>query len=121
MNRFREFRKARGLSQAQLAEIIRVDQTAVSKWELGKSFPDMEIAMRVADFFKCSVDYLLGRTDDPQTEKSPPDGELNLSDIEFAFLREVRELDEDDKAELMRDAQRMRELRELRKKQQEKE
>ena len=44
-----------------------------------------------------------------------------MSDIQFAFYDIVRDLDDEDIAELKRDAQRMRELRELRKKQQEKE
>ncbi len=80
MNRFKELRQHRGLSQEQLAAAVNVVQTAVSKWERGKAFPDMPIAIRLADFFSVSVDYLLGR--DVQIEK-PATGEGDgLSDIQ---------------------------------------
>lgn len=118
MSRIKELRKAAGLSQTQLAKIVNVDQTAVSKWELGKSFPDMGIAIELADYFHVSVDSLLGRPDESQNESAFKDA-LKLSDIEFALYGEVRELDDEDIAELLRNAQRMRELSDLRKQQKE--
>lgn len=53
-------RKARGLTQEQLAEAMGVTVGAVSKWELGASVPDISIIMELADFFETSVDVLLG-------------------------------------------------------------
>ena len=80
MNRFKELRIKRDLSQSALAKDINVDQTAVSKWELGRSFPDMEIAIRVADYFGVSVDYLLGR--DEQKKEPATDNDDGLSYIQ---------------------------------------
>lgn len=53
-------RKARNLTQEQLAEAMGVTVGAVSKWELGASAPDLGTVMELADFFETSVDVLLG-------------------------------------------------------------
>lgn len=53
-------RKARGLTQEQLAEAMGVSIGAVSKWESGQSNPDLTLLPELADFFECSVDVLLG-------------------------------------------------------------
>ena len=70
MNRIKELRKSKKLSQEQLAELVFVGQTAVSQWEKGKSFPSAETQGLLADVFGVSVDYLLGRAND-QKEKTP--------------------------------------------------
>ena len=51
------------LSQEDLAVIVGVSAGAVSKWERGISVPDVDILIRLADYFNVSVDYLLERTD----------------------------------------------------------
>lgn len=56
----RKFRKERGLTQEQLAEVLGVTVGAVSKWELGSSVPDVELIVDMAEFFDTSVDVLLG-------------------------------------------------------------
>ena len=58
----RSFRKARKLTQEQLAEVLRVTPGAVYKWEAGLSVPDIALIMEMADFFDTSVDTLLGYT-----------------------------------------------------------
>ena len=58
----RSFRKARKLTQEQLAEVLGVTPGAVYKWEAGLSVPDIALIMEMADFFDTSVDTLLGYT-----------------------------------------------------------
>ena len=58
----RSFRKARKLTQEQLAEVLGVTPGAVYKWEAGLSVPDIALIMEMADFFDTSVDMLLGYT-----------------------------------------------------------
>ncbi|MEG1863624.1 MAG: XRE family transcriptional regulator [Oscillospiraceae bacterium] len=53
-------RKDSKISQSQLAKDLRVTQQAVGKWETGKSIPDSDTLKRIAEYFKTSVDYLLG-------------------------------------------------------------
>lgn len=61
--RLKELRKINKLTQKQLAKIMNVDCSAVTKWETGKANPDFEKQQILADYFGVSVDYLLGRTD----------------------------------------------------------
>ena len=48
------------MSQSRLAQELQVTQQAVGKWETGKSTPDSETLRKIAEFFKTSVDFLLG-------------------------------------------------------------
>ena len=56
----RAFRKARALTQEQLAETLGVTTGAVYKWEAKLSVPELELILEMADFFDVSVDVLLG-------------------------------------------------------------
>ena len=58
-------RNDRHLSQRALADIIGVSQQTVGSWEVGRTSPDNEMLKKLASFFNVSVDYLLGRTDEP--------------------------------------------------------
>lgn len=52
-------RRAKGLSQEQLAEALGVTRQAISKWELNASLPDVEKLLALSEFFAVSTDYLL--------------------------------------------------------------
>lgn len=56
----RSYRKEQGYTQEQLAEALGVTVGAVSKWETGLSVPDIQLIVEMADFFRTSVDVLLG-------------------------------------------------------------
>ena len=56
----RAYRKQRGLTQEQLAEVLGVSVGAVYKWESKSSLPELRLIMEMADFFDVSVDALLG-------------------------------------------------------------
>ncbi len=56
----RAMRKERQLTQEQLSEVLGVTAGAVYKWESKLSVPDLELIVRMADFFDTSVDVLLG-------------------------------------------------------------
>lgn len=56
----RQFRKQRGLTQEQLAEVLGVTVGAVHKWEKNLSSPELKLIAEMADFFDVSVDVLLG-------------------------------------------------------------
>lgn len=57
--KIRAFRKARGMTQEQLAEALGVTVGAVYKWESGRSIPEVELIVELADLFETSVDVLL--------------------------------------------------------------
>jgi transcriptional regulator with XRE-family HTH domain len=67
--RLTHLRERKGLTQEDLAKRLNISRSALSLWEIGKREPNFETATKIADFFGVSVDYLLGRTDDPRSLK----------------------------------------------------
>lgn len=59
-NRIKSLREEKQLTQTELAKILRVSQGALSSWETGRYEPDNEMLQQIADFFGCSVDYVIG-------------------------------------------------------------
>ena len=60
MNRIRETREGKGLSQKQVAIEVGVKSPSVSNWESGKTTPTPENYIAMARLFNVSVDYLMG-------------------------------------------------------------
>ncbi|HBC97789.1 MAG TPA: transcriptional regulator [Clostridium sp.] len=54
-----KLRKERQITQEQLGKYIGVSTAAVSKWEMGNSYPDIELLPELASFFGVSIDRLL--------------------------------------------------------------
>jgi len=65
MTRLRELRKSKKLSMKAFGEIFNLSESTISLYETGKHDPDLETMIQFADFFKVSLDYLVGRTDNP--------------------------------------------------------
>jgi len=58
----RELRDEKGLTQVQLAKELKFGTyTVITNWESGKRMPDIENLKMLADYFKVSIDYLVGR------------------------------------------------------------
>ncbi len=70
MYRIRDLREDRDLSQAEVAKIIKTTQQQYSKIEIGKADISAEKLLLLADFYGVSVDYILGRTDNPEISKN---------------------------------------------------
>lgn len=66
LNRFKELRNSLGLSQKEFADILFVNQTAVSQWERGVTTPSPNILLRICDLYNVTTDYLLGRDIEPK-------------------------------------------------------
>ena len=64
--RLKELRKEHKISQQKLADHLDVARSTVAMWEVGPNQPDSEMLLRIADYFDVTIDYLLGRTDDPE-------------------------------------------------------
>lgn len=63
--RLKELRQSRNISQLKLAMDLGINQNTVSRYETGVYQADYEMLIRFADYFDVSIDYLLGRTQDP--------------------------------------------------------
>lgn len=82
MNKIKELRKAKKMTQNQLCEILKIAQPTLSGYENETSEPDFATFQKIADFFNVSVDYLLGRDE----IKNPPnvydvDGIISFEEI----------------------------------------
>jgi len=66
LENLRKLREDRDLSQADMAELLKVHQTTYSSYELGKINIPVEILWTLADYFQTSMDYLLDLTDEPR-------------------------------------------------------
>ena len=62
--RIKELRQEAGLTQAQLAEILHVKQNTISYWEQGKTSPDRDTLVKLADLFHVTLGYLEGLEED---------------------------------------------------------
>lgn len=89
MFRLRELREEKGISQKELGKLFNVAQNTISNWENGTREPDTKTLMKLAEFFECSVDYLVGRTDDPR----PPDPDIKNAPLAFYGNTEGLNLD----------------------------
>lgn len=70
-DRVKKLRTEKGIYQQQLADILSVSKSTVAMWETDKREPDSEMLINLANFFNCSIDYLLGRTDERVEDNSP--------------------------------------------------
>ena len=62
----KRFRKERNLTQKKIAEIAGVAERVYQSYEYGKVIPTVTVLISLADFFDVSLDYLVGRSEDPQ-------------------------------------------------------
>lgn len=69
MKNLRKLREKRNINQLKLAMDIGITQESVSKYETDNAFPSKDILIKLADYLNCSIDYLLGRTDNPNLNK----------------------------------------------------
>lgn len=64
-DRLKYLRRAKGLTQVELAMKLGVKKQSVSNWENDNIVPSVEMLEKIATFFRVSTDYLLGRDDLP--------------------------------------------------------
>ena len=57
--KLQELRKQKGLTQEELAEILYVSRTAVSKWESGRGYPNIDSLKAISKLFSVTIDELL--------------------------------------------------------------
>ncbi len=67
--RLKELRKNKGISQLRLATELNTTQNTISRYETGEREPGIDELIKIADFFNVSVDYLIGRTENPKINR----------------------------------------------------
>ena len=67
--RLRDLREDNDLTQQQIAEILKTKQTIYSRYERGFQNIPLEFLLMLADYYNVSIDYIFGRTDNPDFNK----------------------------------------------------
>jgi len=62
-NRLRDLREDADLNQTQLAKILGMSQTGYSKYETGENDIPTQVLIKLSQFYKTSIDYILGVSD----------------------------------------------------------
>ncbi len=68
-NNLSELRKRRGITQIALQMATGIEQSLISKFENGERVPPTETLMILADYYNVSMDYIMGRTENPEINK----------------------------------------------------
>lgn len=98
MQNLRTVRKDLGYSQTKVAEFLNISQQSYSDYENGKTFPDPDTLIKIADFFHVSIDYLLGRADDLGTIAISPSPALELTAEERELVDTFRRMTKETQA-----------------------
>jgi len=64
--RLRDLREDNDMTQTQIAKMLGMSQTGYSKYETGENDIPTAILIKLSRFYKTSIDYLLGETDNPK-------------------------------------------------------
>ena len=67
--RIRTLRSEQNITQDALGKIVGVKRYSVYGYEKGNHFPEVPVLIALADYFGVSIDYLLGRTDNPEVNR----------------------------------------------------
>ena len=62
---FKKVRLERGFTQKQVADGLNIPEQGTQRYEYGKVVPSALVLIALADFYDVSLDYLVGRSDDP--------------------------------------------------------
>lgn len=63
MNRIKQLREEKNITQQELADKINGAKSTIAMYEKGTRKPSMQILIKLSDIFDCSIDYLLGKSD----------------------------------------------------------
>lgn len=90
MERLKELRLQRGMTQTQVGDVIGVSCVTIGRYEAGEREPSNAKISALADYFGVSIDYLMGR-DESKNENDPSMNELRKKEILEALSQEPLE------------------------------
>ena len=93
--KLQELRKQKGLTQEELAESLYVSRTAISKWESGRGYPNIDSLKAIAKFFSVTIDELLSGEEVLTIAEEDQKQKRNCLHIAVCFLSEERDEKDD--------------------------
>lgn len=96
----KKLREDKGLTMKEVSEATKMSTPLISDYETGKKTMGMKVAIRFADYYNVSLDYLLGRTPVKQmaTEQPDPFAGIDISAVEKRIIEKYTALDKDMRA-----------------------
>lgn len=92
-NRLKELRESEGISLKQLSLELGVSDAAICKWENGVAEPKVTYLIKLSNYFDCTIDYLVGKTDDfDLAAVSQKETVLKLTAKEKQLISSIRQL-----------------------------
>ena len=91
--RLKQLREMNHKSQQEVCAELNIEQSTLANYENGKRTPRIEILIKLAEYFHCTTDYLLGISDEIDEQKSTS----NLPDDSRKFIDLFSELNEENK------------------------
>ncbi|MCG5251590.1 helix-turn-helix domain-containing protein [Brevibacillus agri] len=117
-DRLKELRSKKRLTQEALAAALEIPESTIRRYESSDdNIPRRERLEKIADYFGVSVDYLLGRTDDPAPSDKKDDKEARMG---LAFITGGEDLTEEEAEYLKESLELFRRMKERRAKEREK-
>lgn len=92
VNNLEKIRRDAGMNMREAARGLEIPYTTYVSWEKGDREPNSEMLIKLAEFFDTTIDYLIGRTDDPEgadTQNTPAETDRRApseDDIKFALF-----------------------------------
>lgn len=83
-------REKKGITQKQCAADLKVDYTKYNRWERGVYRPDYEMLVKMADYFDCTTDYLLGVSSVPTFDHADIAARTGLSEGAITILEQAQ-------------------------------
>lgn len=71
MKNLKEIREKKGISQTTLAKDLNLVRSTICQYEKGNRYPDIDMLIKLADYFGTSIDYLVDRINEPYTTAKP--------------------------------------------------
>lgn len=97
----KHLRVSHGMTQEQLASMLKVSRSRIGMYETGSREPDLETCEAIADIFNVDMDYLMGRTNVERKDPILPPDEIGYNDFTYALFHESKELTDENKEKLL--------------------
>ena len=95
MNRIKQLREENSWTQLELAQKMNCAISSIAMYEKGARKPSMEVLIKMADIFNCTIDYLLCKTDVRNYDKEE-------QEFHFAYHKETEGLTDEEIADALR-------------------
>ena len=84
MNRLKELREKAGMTQREIAEKLFLHTTQYFRYESGKSDMPLQFAIKIAQFYNVTIDYIAGISEDK--------GERKEETVDQIFAKKIKKL-----------------------------